>query len=80
MSAATCSTRCHPRVGEIAYFDVLSTVPHPGTSSSSYGAQGSYAMSQLACDGAREQIIYSDGNSGLYTVPLENVPWQGACA
>ncbi|MHB8513643.1 MAG: LVIVD repeat-containing protein [Actinomycetota bacterium] len=60
---------------EIAYFNMPSTVPQTGASNPTYGAQGSYAMSQPAFDNARHQIIYSDGNSGLYTVQINSPYW-----
>jgi hypothetical protein len=55
---------------EIAYFNKPST-----TTNSVQGPQGSYAMSQPAFDVARNQIWYSDGNSGFYVVQIENGVW-----
>jgi hypothetical protein len=61
---------------EIAYFNKPATVAKPGAGPVPYGAQGSYAMSQPAFDVANHQIWYSDGNSGLFVVQINNGVWH----
>jgi hypothetical protein len=55
---------------EIAYFNQPSTVKN-----SVDGPEGAYAMSQPAFDVERQQVWYSDGNSGFYVVQIENGVW-----
>jgi hypothetical protein len=59
---------------EIAYFNQPSTTSSIGTGGA--GPQGSYAMSQPAFDSAARTIWYSDGNSGLYVVHIDNDVWS----
>lgn len=65
------SDLAHPK--EIAYFNQPATVDQLSTTG--YGKQGSYAMSQPAFDVANKQIWYSDGNSGFYVVQISPALW-----
>ena len=57
------------RPREIAYFNKPAL---PGTNPRE---SGSYAMSAPAFDAARNEIWYTDGNSGFYNVRLTNGAW-----